>query len=352
MPTLARIFTAPLAVEIGWGSLSSLLQFVQDQRISSQGRLAMVVGEGLGSELTSRFDGSIPQSDFYLVRSGTVGAALELSTSIAAGKYDCVVGVGGGRTIDVAKYAAGRQGLPMVAVATSLSHDGIGSPVSVLEEDGVRTSHGVPMPLAVIVDLEFVHKSSDTSLRSGIGDVISNINAVADWQLSEEATGEPIDGFAMMLGRMAAEVVISRTDDMRSRRFMAALADALITSGLAMTVAGTSRPCSGSCHEISHAIDLLFPGTASHGEQVAVGALFSLFVRGAKDDAGVVAECLRRYGLPILPQDLGLIPSQFSEAVLRAPETRPDRYTILEHLKLDQRAVDLAVKEFCHAYST
>ena len=44
-------------------------------------------------------------------------------------------------------------------------------------------------------------------------------------------------------------------------------------SGLAMEIAGSSRPCSGSEHLISHAIDQLYPGTARHGEQVAFGAL-------------------------------------------------------------------------------
>jgi glycerol-1-phosphate dehydrogenase [NAD(P)+] len=40
---------------------------------------------------------------------------------------------------------------------------------------------------------------------------------------------------------------------------------------MAMAVAGTSRPCSGACHEISHAIDELHPGRATHGQQVGVG---------------------------------------------------------------------------------
>ena len=50
-----------------------------------------------------------------------------------------------------------------------------------------------------------------------------------------------------------------------------------------MAAAGSSRPCSGACHEISHAIDALYPGKAAHGEQVAVGALFASFLR--EDDA-------------------------------------------------------------------
>ena len=54
-------------------------------------------------------------------------------------------------------------------------------------------------------------------------------------------------------------------------------------SGLAMAMAGYSRPCSGADHEILHAIDHLFPGTAGHGELAGVGALFSTYLRGADD---------------------------------------------------------------------
>ena len=105
-------------------------------------------------------------------------------------------------------------------------------------------------------------------------------------------------------------------------------------SGLAMSVAGSSRPCSGGCHEISHAIDELYPGTAQHGEQVGVGTLFTFFLR-EDPVADVVDACLRRHDLPRLPADLGLTDEQFVRAVLHAPSTRPDRYTILEHLDLD-----------------
>jgi len=73
-----------------------------------------------------------------------------------------VVGIGGGKTIDTAKYAATRYALPMVSVATSLAHDGIASPVASLEEAGRKGSYGVQMPIAVVVDLDFVRASPAT----------------------------------------------------------------------------------------------------------------------------------------------------------------------------------------------
>jgi glycerol-1-phosphate dehydrogenase [NAD(P)+] len=128
-----------------------------------------------------------------------------------------------------------------------------------------------------------------------------------------------------------------------------ALAEALVLSGLAMATAGSSRPCSGSDHEILHAIDHLFPGTAHHGELAGAASLFTSFLRGDEDLTRAIDVCLTRHGLPRTPADLGLTDAQFAEAVVHAPATRPDRYTVLEHLALDRAAVDARVAAFLDA---
>ena len=183
--------------------------------------------------------------------------------------------------LDVTKYAAARLGLPMVAVATNLAHDGIGSPVAILDNDRGRGSYGVPAPIAVLVDLDLVRRAPRASVAAGIGEAISNLSAVADWELAHEVTGEAIDGLAVTMSRTAARSLLHDPGSLDSDAFLAQLAEALVLSGLAMVVAGTSRPCSGACHEISHAIDLLHPDRArGHGEQVGVGGAFATWLRG------------------------------------------------------------------------
>ena len=227
-------------------------------------------------------------------------------------------GIGGGRTLDVAKYAATLTGLPMVAVATSLAHDGLASPVASLEHEGGKSSYGVAIPLAVVVDLDYVRRCPAEQLRSGIGDALSNLSALADWELAGRERGEPTDGVAAALARTGAESLLHRTDAIESDDFLTTLAQALILGGLAMAIAGSSRPCSGACHEIAHAIEALHPGTSNHGGQVAVGALFASWLR---EDAlvGALDACLRRYGVPRVPADLGLSEAEFAAAVARAP---------------------------------
>ena len=235
----------------------------------------------------------------------------------------------------------------MVAVATNLAHDGIASPVSILGSGPQRGSYGVALPLAVVIDLDLVRRAPHRYLAAGVGDVVSNVSALADWQLSHQVTAEPLDGLAMSLARTAAGGLLPRRDSVESDEFLLTLAEALVLSGLAMAVSGTSRPCSGACHEISHAIDRLFPEQAvSHGEQVGLGAVFATFLRGRADLAVELATFLRRHRLPVLPADLGLDVDQFSDAVRFAPQTRPGRYTILEHLNLGAKDTTQAVQAY------
>jgi glycerol-1-phosphate dehydrogenase [NAD(P)+] len=349
MPLLTRMIGAPLAVEIGAGTVSRLAPLLADRRISSGGHVAVVVGPGLGGELAEVLRPQLGNAEFKMVDEGSVTAALELGRQLRTGFFDALVGIGGGRTLDVAKHAATLNGLPMVSVATSLAHDGLASPVASLIEGGRKGSFGVQMPVAVMVDLDYVRRADPELRRSGIGDVLSNLSAVADWRLAERDRGEPVDGLAATFARTAALAILHREDGIDDDPFLAALAEALVLSGLAMATAGSSLPCSGGEHEIIHAVDHYFPDTANHGELAGMATLFTCFLRGEHDLVARLDAVLRRHGLPRTPADLGLTDAQFAEAVAHAPETRPDRYTVLERLQLDPAGARRALAEHLEA---
>jgi glycerol-1-phosphate dehydrogenase [NAD(P)+] len=346
MPLLARMIAAPLQVSVGAGTIKSIAEMLESCRLSRTGQVAFVIGTGMGDAAMTGVADQLNRDHVVRVGRGTIDEAIDVATRLNTTAVDAIVGIGGGRTLDVAKFAATRLGLPMLAVATNLSHDGIASPVSVLRHGTARRSYGVAAPAAVMVDLDFVERAPEHFLRSGVGDVVSNISAIADWRLSHELTGEPLDGVAAALASTAAEAVLAQPGKPAEPAFLRCLAEALILSGLAMSAAGTSRPCSGACHEISHALDHLYPGVGSHGEQVAIGALFATFVRGDASRVRHMADVLERHGLPLTPTEIELTESQFVEAVLYAPATRPDRFTILEHLDLDEPNAVRAVHEF------
>ncbi|MDH6212930.1 iron-containing alcohol dehydrogenase family protein [Streptomyces pseudovenezuelae] len=335
MPVLTRLIPSPLVVDIRPGALDDLAGVLADERISQSGRLAVAVSGGSGARLRARLEPTLPGATWYEVGGGTLDDAVRLAGEIKAGHYDAVVGLGGGKIIDCAKFASARVGLPLVAVPTNLAHDGLCSPVATLDNDAGRGSYGVPNPIGVVIDLDVIREAPARFVRAGIGDAISNINSIADWELSHRVTGEKVDGLAAAMARQAGEAVLRHPGGIGDNDFLQVLAEALVLTGVAMSISGDSRPASGSCHEINHAFDLLFPKrAASHGEQCGLGAAFAMYLRGAHEDAAYMAEVLRRHGLPVFPEEIGFTTEEFVRVVEFAPETRPGRYTILEHLDL------------------
>src|SRR5690349_17829961 len=304
---LSRILTAPLVVDVRRGAVADLGALLADQRIATEGRVAVAVGPSQGDSVLADLD--LGAAEVFRVEDSTVDAAVSLGKQLRANAYEAVAGIGGGKTIDVTKFSAHMAGIPMVAVATNLSHDGIASPVSSLEHESGKSSYGVVPPVAVLVDLDATDR------------------------------GEPVDGLAVTMARTAAQAVLHQPGTVDDDEFLTVLAESLVLSGMAMTVAGSSRPASGGCHEILYAIDQLYPGTGNHGELAGVGALFCTYLRGEGRLLGLTSACLARHGLPRTPADLGLSQAEFTKAVLHAPATRPGRYTILERLDLDEAAI-------------
>ena len=349
MPLLARMVASPLTIDVRSRALEDLHGLLSDQRISPDGHVAVVVGPGKGAEVLDVLGPALANGSVHHARAGTIAAARELADELRHGWYDAVVGIGGGRTLDVAKYAASIAGLPAVAVATCLSHDGLASPVASLEHEGRKLSFGVQMPIAVVVDLTYVRRCQRAQLAAGVGDALSNLNALADWELSARATGEPVDGLAVALARSGAESLLHRTDDLLSEDFLTTLAHALVLGGLAMAVAGSSRPCSGACHAIAHALDAHVPGSRRHGDEVAIGALFASWLR-ADPLLDTLAASLARHGVPRVPADVGVSEDDFAAAVARAPLMRPNRYTILHHLDLQEEEIRERVHVFAETF--
>jgi len=344
------MLAAPLVIEVRHGAVADLGALLKDQRIATEGRVAIAVGKGQGDGILADLD--LDPAAVFRITDGTVDSAVTLGKQLRSGTYEAVAGIGGGKTLDVTKFAAHMAGIPMVAVATNLAHDGIASPVSSLEHESGKGSYGVVAPVAALVDLDRVKAGEPRMVRAGIGDVVAKLSAIADWELAARDVGEHIDGLAVTLARTAAEAVLHQPGTIADDEFLTVLAESLLICGLAMSVAGSSRPCSGGDHEIMHAIDHLYPGTANHGELAGVGALFCSFIRQNGRHVTVISECLARHGLPRTPADLGMSEAQFIKAVLYAPLTRPGRYTILEHLDLSEAEVTRLVREFSDAVAS
>jgi len=347
VPVLTRLVPSPLVVDIRAGALDDLQSVLADQRISASGRIAVAVSAGSGAALRERLAPQMPGADWYAVPDGTLDSAVRLAEEMRSGHYDALVGLGGGKIIDAAKYAGARVGLPVVAVATNLAHDGLCSPVSTLDNDAGRGSYGVPSPIGLIVDLDVIRQAPARFVNAGIGDIISNISACADWELSKRVTGEQVDGLAVAMARSAGELMLRHPGTIADDNMLVALAESLVLSGISMNIAGSTRPSSGACHEINHALDILYPTrNAQHGEQCGLGAAFATHLRGDLELSGQMAEVLARHRLPVTAAQIGFSDEEFVAAVHYAPQTRPGRFTILEHLDLDPSAIRDAYTDY------
>lgn len=274
--------------------------------------------------------------------SGRLDQAAATASTIIEEGVTTAVAVGGGRVIDTVKLAAARTCVDFVSVPTTVSNDGISSPVaSLVGRDGTRCSHAARMPCGIVVDVTAIGSAPPTTIRAGAGDLVSNLTACLDWRLADREGHEQYDAFAAMIAESAARPILD-LEELSSPASHAVVAEGLLLSGLAMAAAGTSRPCSGAEHLISHALDAqLGPGAALHGEQVALGCL----VAAAAHEWSQTHELLhtfRRLGLPTCPEDLGISRAQLVAAVRAAPGMRADRHTILDRF-VDRGEVDRLV---------
>jgi glycerol-1-phosphate dehydrogenase [NAD(P)+] len=261
---------------------------------------------------------------------------------------DVIVAVGGGRCLDVAKLAAARAGLKVVAVPTQLSHDGICSPVAVVpNEEGRAESIGAIAPHAVFLSMPTLLGAPGASMQAGVGDLLANPLSLRDWALAVERGVEEPDQRAWDLSVESFNRIEKYLDQdpsgwLRDVEAVRRLADALILSGTAMICAGTSRPASGAEHEISHAIDEIYSGRALHGAQVAFGCIVSVALY--EEDTTAFRRRLSGLGLPQHPAEIGLSYDDVVRVLLAAPDTRPGRYTILEAADLDAESAGSLVK--------
>ena len=213
-----------------------------------------------------------------------------------------------------------------------MANDGLCSPISVLMmEDGFTKSIGSKMPNDIYVDLDIVRESPEHLLKAGIGDILSNYTALYDWKIAEKENKENINDFALILSEIAFNTINNiKENEMKSEGFIKQLAQAIVLSGMAMGIAGTSRPCSGAEHLFSHTIDRIYNKGNLHGYQVALGAVVDAYLQG--NDYNMLIDLLLRYNIDIRLENLKLSYEEFEYCWLHAKESRVGRYTILNQI--------------------
>lgn len=247
------------------------------------------------------------------------------------GKVTAVVGLGGGKALDMAKYLAFLARLPSFAAPTSLSNDGFCSPQSSLTMAGKRRSLAASLPRGVVIDTGVCLAAPRLLWLSGVGDLVSKLTAVFDWKLAFHNAGEPVDDLAALLSDATVHQFLARP--LFDSQGMALLGTALMLNGIAMEICGSSRPASGSEHLISHALDALSARPRAHGLQVGVAAYVTgrlqQRVSGALETPETVNRLFGETGFWEAVRTDPFSRDEWLEAVRVAPEIKPGFFTVL-----------------------
>lgn len=255
---------------------------------------------------------------------------------------EAFIGVGGGKAIDVAKYASHMVEKPFVSVPTAPSHDGIASPFASIKNSGRVTSVKASTPVLVVADVSVMAKAPRRNIIAGCGDLIGKFSAVLDWRLAHRLKGEYYGDYAASLSLLSAKHIVKYSEMFSAKQIpleaVRVLVEALISSGIAMAIAGSTRPASGSEHLIAHAIDVVANFPALHGEEVGIGSLIALYLHGKNWRR--IRRILSEMGAPTKISQINVSREQMVKALTIAHTIRPERYTILGEKGFSEEAAE------------
>ena len=331
----------PRNVVVGHGVIDQVVDVIDDLHL--HGRPLFVTSptprEVAAEPIVAAFEATGVDPAVVTIEKATFDAVERVIETANAEDVSYLVGIGGGKAIDIAKMASYHLEMGFCSVPTAASHDGIVSNRGSVPDGDTRHSVAAEPPLAVIADTEILADAPWELTTAGCADIISNYTAVMDWRLAHRLKNVEYSEYAAALAEMTAEILVDNADLIRPglEESSWVVTKALMSSGVAMSIAGSSRPASGAEHLFSHQLDRLAPGAALHGHQVGVGSIMTAYLHGG--ERGIwqdIRNALASIDAPTTADGLGIDDETVIEALTTCHEIR-DRYTILGD-GMDERA--------------
>lgn len=323
----------PTLLKVEPGALDQLGSYFREGHIQ---KVVIFFGNGLIDMFGSRIMKSLSDANIEVLEYQELDSVkLEDITSLAFTlpvKTQAVIGIGGGKVIDAAKYMGFLRKLPFISIPTSASSDGFSSASASLLIDGRRNSVPAKMAYGIIADTEVIKGAPDRFLYSGIGDMVSKITSLYDWQYEEDHGYDEVNDFAMMIAKKAVNSFVRTPfETIKDNLFLKELLDSLAMSGIANEIAGSSAPTSGSEHLISHALDKLLPTPQLHGIQVGIATYLMSVVQDHRYKR--IHTILTDTGFFDYVATLNLHMEDYEKAIDLAPDIKPFRHTYLHDEK-------------------
>jgi len=340
-----HIIDLPKKVYIGYDIIENIKDYIS--ALNLFGPFLIVTGPIVRKNVAEKVIGALSNEKIEVVevKSASIDEVSRVEEIAKKFNANVIIGVGGGNIIDTAKYVAYRLGKEFISVPSAPSHDGITSPFAVIRGLGKPTSVKAKGPITIIADINVLASAPRRLINAGIGDTIGKITAVRDWRLAARLRGEYYGDYTASLALLSAKHALSCTKilDKDIKAGVRILVEALISSGVAMGMAGSTRPASGSEHLFAHAIEMLYPDKALHGELVALGTIIMAYIHGI--NWRKIKKAMKKVGLPTKAKELGIPDEIVIKALTIAHTIRPERYTILGDRGITWEAAEKIAKE-------
>ncbi len=194
---------------------------------------------------------------------------------------DIALAVGSGVINDLTKWSAFEHDLPYAVVATAATMNGYTAANVAPTIKGVKSLIRARAPLAVFAVPSVIINAPSELTAAGLGDTIAKPLSTTDWLFNNIFCEENFCRYCSEIINSLETYYFNHPEDIRTRQPAAieALLNALLYSGIAMTIIGTSAPASGGEHLLSHTLDMMsgIDGVAHdlHGRQVGIGTIFA-----------------------------------------------------------------------------
>lgn len=342
-----HVIDLPKRIVVGEKVIWEIPKVIKELRLGK--KVLIITGPNIWSLVGNMIEEIMSSSnisyDVSKVFKPTLGEAESLHETLRNFTPDLIIGLGGGKSIDIAKYLSASSGIPFMSIPTTSSHDGIASPFASLRGGNKITSVLAKPPVAIIADLNIIASAPSRVIKAGAGDLIAKFTAVLDWRLAHRLKGEYYGDYSAQLALLSAKHVVNYSDliSKLSVEGIRVIVEGLISSSVAMCIAGSSRPASGSEHLFSHALDSVANYPALHGEQVGLGTIMMSYLHGL--EWRKIKRVLKKIGLPTTAKELGVKDIDVINALTIAHKIRTDRYTILGESGLTYEAAEKLAKE-------
>ncbi|WP_339046476.1 iron-containing alcohol dehydrogenase [Candidatus Mesenet endosymbiont of Agriotes lineatus] len=191
--------------------------------------------------------------------------------------FNTLVALGSGTINDLCKYASYISDKDYILFPTAASMNGYMSASASILTGGYKKSFQTHLPKAIYIDLDVVTSAPLRLTRSGFADFICRSTAQADWLLSHLLLNTEYNDLPFLLLRDIEQELLKEYSRLiaKDKDVVMLLIEALLLSGIGMTISGGSHPASQGEHMIAHAMDAVYGHNLLplHGEKIAITTL-------------------------------------------------------------------------------